>query len=106
MLVGHVLRVENLLRLHGTADLRQRYFVQGGRTHLPGKVLLLQVEDGAWHVAVAGHVGSTAELGLLRQVDIGRNVVLLLLLQAGCLALGQVAGLAARVLTDHRATTA
>ena len=56
MRVGHLLRVKNFLRLHGTADLRQRYFVQGGGTGRAYEVLLLQVENRAWHVAMAGYV--------------------------------------------------
>ena len=56
MRIGHLLRVKNLLRLHSTADLRQRYFVQGGGAGRADEVLLLQVENGAWHVAMAGDV--------------------------------------------------
>ena len=53
MLVGHLLRVKNLLRLHGAADLRQRYFMQGGGAGRADEVLLLQVENRARYVAMA-----------------------------------------------------
>ena len=61
MQVGRLMLEQYLLRLHGTADLRQRYFVQCRRAGRADQVLLLQLENRVWYVAMARYVRSTTE---------------------------------------------